>query len=83
MSCKEMVIKWIGAIFSSHIINIIIGNFKRLFHLGRSLYTERYRICAQCSEKEDTPIGEICGLCGCPLKSKLVVDNEKCLIKKW
>lgn len=30
-----------------------------------------------------TPIGEVCGLCGCPLKSKLRVKNEKCELDKW
>lgn len=36
-----------------------------------------------CSEKENTPIGVICGICGCPLDSKLRILEETCKLKKW
>ena len=83
MSSGQMVIKWIKAFFSTHIINIIKGNFRRLFNIRPNYYEERYKICKVCSEKEETPIGEICGLCGCPLKSKLRVEDEKCYLNKF
>lgn len=83
MSCKQMVIKWIKAIFSKHIFAIIKGNFNRLFRKEQFLFDTRYINCKDCNLKENSPIGEICGLCGCPLESKLRVLDEECEIKKW
>ena len=83
MSGKEMVIKWIKAFFSKHFIKIVIGNFRHLFGITPDYYQQRYKICKKCSNLERTPIGEICGLCGCPLKSKLRVKDEKCLMNKF
>lgn len=83
MSSKQMVIKWIKAIFQGHLISIIVGNFNRLFNKKQLLYNTRYEICRKCKYNQDTIIGEICGYCGCPLKSKLRVTDEECEIKKW
>ena len=78
-----MIRKWIKAIFT-HPVNIIKGNFNRLFGLNDLLYIHRYyKHCYKCKEKENSPIGEICGICGCPLESKLRVKNEKCEINKF
>ena len=83
MSSKQMVIKWMKAFFSKHFTKIIVGNIRRLFNIEPYYYRHRYSICNKCANKELTPIGEICGLCGCPLKSKLRVEDEKCELNKF
>lgn len=77
-----MVKKWIKGILN-HPINIIKGNWYRLINKHYWLYYARYARCKHCKELEDTPIGEVCGLCGCPLDSKLRVIEEKCELDKW
>lgn len=79
----NLISKWIKAIFTGHLIPIIIGNWRRLFKIKTDLYTERYLICCKCEYKEDSPIGEICGHCGCPLASKLRLEEEKCFMNKF
>ena len=74
--------KWIIGLFT-HPISIIKGNWFRFKDKNHKLYTFRYKKCKFCKEKENTPIGEVCGLCGCPLKSKLRVIEEKCELDKW
>nr|DAU84806.1 MAG TPA: zinc-ribbon containing domain protein [Caudoviricetes sp.] len=75
---------WLRHIFSLAVLHIIIGNFNRLFNKKRYLYDSRYKICKTCLHKETiTYIGEICGMCGCPLKSKLRVEDERCELNKW
>lgn len=87
LSCRAMVrvLKlWIQHIFSAEVFRIISGNFNRLFKRNRSLYHERYKACSKCPKKETFKgIGEICGICGCPLKSKLVTPDEHCDLSKW
>lgn len=77
-----MLKKWLIGVLT-HPINIIIGNWFRLRDHNTKLYNIRYKQCQNCTEKEDTPIGEVCGICGCPLKSKLRVVNETCELDKW
>lgn len=74
--------KWIIGIFK-HPINIIKGNWYRLKNDKYLLYINRYSKCKFCEELEKTPIGEVCGICGCPLKSKLRVEEEKCEMNRW
>lgn len=75
---------WIKHIFSFEIINILKGNYNRIFNKEIKLYNKRYKQCKGCSNKETIEtIGEICGICGCPLQSKLRVKDEKCDLNKW
>lgn len=74
--------KWIHGILE-HPINIIKGNWFRLTDKNDTLYYNRYKACMHCNEKEKTPIGIVCGLCGCPLNSKLRVKEETCELNKW
>lgn len=78
----KLLKKWLIGIFT-HPINIIQGNWKNLRDKNRNLYETRYKICKFCKEKEDTPIGEVCGICGCPLKTKLRVEEETCELDKF
>lgn len=74
--------KWIKGAYT-HPINIIKGNWFRILDKNIRLYDRRYKQCINCSEKENTPVGEVCGLCGCPLESKLRVEEEACELNKW
>ena len=74
--------KWIIGLFT-HPISIIKGNWFRFKDENHKLYTIRYKKCRFCEKKENTPIGEVCGLCGCPLESKLRVAEETCELNKW
>lgn len=74
--------KWFKAIVT-HPISIIKGNYFRVKQLNTLLYLSRYRHCKNCRELENTPIGEVCGICGCPLKSKLRLLEETCDLNRW
>lgn len=78
----NLIKKWIRGILD-HPIIIIKGNWFRLKDKNYRLYIIRYKKCKFCKELEDTPVGEVCGLCGCPLKSKLRVAEETCELNKW
>lgn len=60
-------------------LNIIIGNFRNLFHIRPNYYQTRLDICSQCQDKKNI----FCGICGCIIKSKISVKNEKCPNSKW
>jgi len=76
--------QWLSHVFSSELVNIVKGNFNRLFRRKQYLFDSRYEICKQCSSKEDIKgLGEICKECGCPLQSKLRVKDEHCYLNKW
>ena len=77
-----MINKWLKAIFT-HPIKIIKGNYYRLKNKNLILYLSRYQKCKRCKELENTLIGQVCGICGCPLKSKLRVKEETCKLNKW
>lgn len=51
------------------------------------LEEQKYRlhICNECEELDTTKILDIktCGICGCVLELKTLVDSEHCPIKKW
>lgn len=79
-----MIVKWLNAVFSKHIVSVIKGNWMRLTGGNTRLYHIRRRSCMSCTERESVKgVGEICGICGCPLKSKLRVEDEKCGLNKW
>ena len=74
--------KWLVGIFT-HPINIIKGNWFRFTNKYEKLYYSRYKECIFCEERQKSPIGEICGLCGCPLESKLRIAEEICELDRW
>lgn len=75
---------WAKHIFSAELLHILKGNYNRVFKKEQWLFDTRYRICSSCENRESVkPIGEICGICGCPLQSKLRVKDEKCDLNKW
>lgn len=78
----QIIYKWVIGIFN-HPINVFKGNWFRLFNKNEKLYHARYQKCIFCQEHEQTPIGIVCGMCGCPLESKLRVKEEKCELDKW
>lgn len=65
--------------------NIVIGNWRRFS--GNQLTEEgqrRFNICMECDHKIQIAKTEyICKECGCPIKSKCQVLDEKCLLNKW
>lgn len=65
------------------LINIIIGTFRNVFKIKTNYETNRYEICKQCTHIDESVLGEYCSKCGCLIKSKIKVKNEKCLMKKW
>lgn len=65
------------------LLNIIIGTFKNIFKIKTNYESVRYEICKQCSDKDSSILGEYCSKCGCLIKSKIKVKNEKCLMGKW
>lgn len=69
--------------FLSHPLVILKGTWYRLKNKNHILYAKRYRHCRFCSEKIDSPVGELCDLCGCPLKSKLRIKEETCELNRW
>lgn len=78
----KLIIKWIiGAL--KHPISIIKGNIFRIKNINFKLYLNRYAKCKFCENNENSPIGEICGICGCPLKSKLRLPEETCDLNRW
>ena len=66
------------------IINIFVGNFKRI--KGEELSDEgkrRLNICIQCEDKIKISRNEyVCKHCGCPIKSKNFVLDEECYLNK-
>lgn len=77
-----VIFKWIKGVLT-HPIRIIKGHWYNYKDKNNKLYKIRYKHCNYCKEKEDSRIGELCGLCGCPLKSKLRIREEKCELNRW
>lgn len=63
--------------------NIIKGTYYNITNKKQELANKRLGICNKCKYKEDFPLGDICGLCGCILDSKARVIDEKCEMNKW
>lgn len=63
--------------------HIIIGWFNRIFKRNTYLYNKRIQICNACEHKEKILNEEYCSICFCPLKSKLVVEDEQCYDNRW
>lgn len=75
MPCWKMVKK---------LINIIKGWSYRLLNKNEQLAKKRIAICNKCHSRTHIDIiGDICDECGCVLKAKARVEDEKCELNKW
>ena len=63
--------------------NIIVGNWRNLTGYTSDETKRRRQICKTCSHNIKFSGIRVCSMCGCPIKSKTTVENEKCLINKW
>lgn len=64
--------------------HILEGTFRNIFRLYPNYSYKRLRICNSCKNKEYIPLfGYCCNQCGCIIKSKICVKNEKCPADKW
>lgn len=64
--------------------HILEGTFKNIFRLYPKYSYKRLKICNNCNSKVYIPFfGYCCKECGCVIKSKISVKNEKCILNKW
>lgn len=63
--------------------NIIVGWYNRIFDRNTTLYNKRMEVCKGCTEKVKIGNEDVCGICYCPLKSKLRVKEEVCAQGRW
>lgn len=64
--------------------HIILGTFRNIFGVQTEFEKERLEICNCCEHR--VQIGKniyMCSQCGCIIKSKVKVEDEQCLLKKW
>lgn len=66
------------------VINIFTGWYRKFFKKDSELSKTRLEICSKCEHNiRLTKNVHICGLCGCELVAKSLVESEKCLNDKW
>lgn len=63
--------------------NIIIGWYRRFFKPITEEEKQRLQTCLTCPDKIKLGKEYVCKHCGCPVKSKIRVDKEKCYLNKW
>ncbi len=64
--------------------HIILGNLYNIFNKKQDISNPRLEICYKCPYKKNIKgIGYICKKCGCILKAKTTIINEKCPLNKW
>jgi len=63
--------------------NIFLGWWYRITGSNYELYKNRIKICNQCEHKVKMFGDYWCNQCGCELKAKTRVKDEKCLMNKW
>ncbi len=63
--------------------NIIVGNWRNLTGYTSDETERRRQICKTCESNMEYMGTRICSECGCPIKSKTTVENEKCYLNKW
>lgn len=67
-----------------NIKHIILGTWYNVFNKKQDVSNPRLDICSCCPDKKYLlGIGYICKHCGCVLKSKTTINDEKCPINKW
>ena len=66
------------------VLNIIVGTFNNLFGIMPSFGRSRMRKCMGCAHvRNGKVLGYRCSRCGCILRSKVTVRDEKCPIGVW
>lgn len=64
--------------------NIVIGTWRNVTRKSSKLAERRMAICEICEHKKHlTKAVTYCDLCGCVIKSKSLVKDEKCSLNKW
>jgi len=63
--------------------NIIVGNWRNLTGYTTDEVKRRRSICKHCTSNIKYMGTRICSECGCIIKSKTAVENEKCYLNKW
>ncbi len=64
--------------------HIILGTLYNIFNKKKDISNPRLKICYKCKDKKYIfLVGYICKHCGCVLKSKTPVEDEKCPMNKW
>lgn len=64
--------------------HIILGTFKNIFNIFDKTSLHRLNICNKCDSKRYLKgFGNYCNECGCIIKSKVTVKDEKCPNAKW
>lgn len=63
--------------------NIIIGNYRNLINYQSDETKRRRQICKTCESNIKFAGTRICSECGCIIKAKTTIENEKCLKNKW
>ena len=63
--------------------NIIVGNWRNLTGYTSDETKRRRQICKTCRHNIKMFGTRICSQCGCIIKSKTAVEDEKCLMNKW
>lgn len=71
----EQIVKGTIGIISSY----IPGKHK----VEPEVATSRLKLCSECDHMKENNGNFKCGICGCYLKSKVVLKIEKCPINKW
>ena len=63
--------------------NIIVGNWRNITGYTSDETRRRRQICKTCRHNIKYGKARICSLCGCIIKAKTTIENEKCYINKW
>ena len=64
--------------------HIVEGTFRNIFKLYPEYSTNRLKICNNCPFKCYVPMmGYCCSKCGCVIKSKITIKEERCPVGKW
>lgn len=63
--------------------NIIVGNWRNLTGYTSDEVKRRRSICKNCESNIKYMGSRICSECGCIIKAKTTIENEKCLKNKW
>lgn len=70
--------------FFNWVKRVFTGWYNRFTGKNMELGKQRLEICMKCEDKLRLLGDEyICSHCGCPLKSKTLVNEEKCSLNKW
>jgi hypothetical protein len=63
--------------------NIILGNWRNLIGYTTDEIKRRRKICKTCASNVKYMGTRICSECGCIIKAKTTVEDEKCYLNKW